>query len=283
MKRIIELKQKIKKSACWILSVIISKLPLKGIPVILYHRVGTEEDCKLPPKCVSINNFQMQLNYLIEQGYYFATLDEVVNYVMGKITLPKRTVVITFDDGFKDNYKYAFSILKEKGIKATIFINTNFIGKRLSMKEAFGSTKPESRDVIYQFLTWHEIIEMSNNGINFEPHTHNHADLTIIEMSEIEKEIIISKAILEEKLKKKVEHLSFPFGKYNKTICDVLKKMEFKSAWAVRLNNVKPKMYLYALPRKQIGDISLERFKIKISHYEKWVFLLYSLLKKIKR
>lgn len=50
---------------------------------------------------------------------------------MGKITLSKRTVVITFDDGFKDNYKYAFSILKKRSFKVTIFINTNFIGKRL--------------------------------------------------------------------------------------------------------------------------------------------------------
>ena len=272
-----------KKSTWWILSGIFSKLPIKGIPVFLYHRVGTEEDRKLPPGCISISNFQMQLDYLIKRGYYFATIDEVVNYVLGKITLPKRKIAITFDDGFQDNYKYAFPILKERGIKATIFINTNFIGKRLSMKEAFGSTKPESRDIIHQFLAWHEIIEMSNNGINFETHTHTHADLTVIEKSELEKEIIISKAILEEKLNKKVEHLSFPFGKYNKDVCDVLKKVNFKSAWALRLNNVKPKMYLYDLPRKGSRNVSLERFKIMISHYEKWVFLLYSLLKKIKR
>ena len=71
------------------------------------------------------------------------------------------------------------------------------------MKETFGSTKPESRDVIHQFLTWHEIIEMRNNGINFEIHTHTNANLTVIEISEIEKEFIISKAIVEEKLKKK--------------------------------------------------------------------------------
>lgn len=276
------MKDLFKKSACWILSGIFSKLPLKGIPVLLYHRVDTEEDCKLPPICINISNFQMQLDYLIERGYYFATIDEVVNYVMGKITLPKRTVAITFDDGFQDNYRHAFPILKERGIKAAIFINTNFIGKRLSMKEAFGITKPESRDVIHQFLAWHEIIEMSNNGINFETHTHTHANLTVIEISEIEKEIIISKAILEEKLKKKVEHFSFPFGKYNKTVCDVLKKIGFKSAWALRSNNVKPKIYLYTLPRKVIKNVSIERFKIIISHYEKWIFSYYSLLKKIR-
>ena len=50
---------------------------------------------------------------------------------------------------------------------------------------------------------------------------------------------------------------------------DVLKKIEFKSALAVRSNNVKPNMYLYTLPRKEIGDVSLERFKIRMPHYVK--------------
>jgi peptidoglycan/xylan/chitin deacetylase (PgdA/CDA1 family) len=214
----------------------------------------------------------MQLDYLIEQRYYFATLDEVVKYVKAEITLPKRTVAITFDDGFQDNYKYAFPVLKKRGIKAAIFINTGFIGEKLSANKAFGITAPQGKDVFCQFLSWDEIIEMSNNGIDFEPHTHTHVNLAAITESEIEREIKLSKDIIEERLNKMVKHFSYPYGKYNEKVYDVVRKMGFESIWAVRPYNVKPKMDLYTLPRKGSGNISLERFKILISDYEKCLF-----------
>jgi peptidoglycan/xylan/chitin deacetylase (PgdA/CDA1 family) len=248
---------------------------ISGVPVLLFHKVGTEEDCKIPSvSCISIDNFELQLNYLTEQRYYFATLDEVVKYVKAEITLPEKTVAITFDDGFQDNHRYAFPVLKQRGINATIFINTGLIERKLSANEAFGVIAPRRKDVLCQFLSWDEIIEMSNNGINFEPHTHTHIDLTAIKESEIEREIKLSKDILEEKLNKSVKHFSYTYGKYNKKVCDIVRKIGFESAWAVRPYNVKPKMDLYTLPRKGSGNMSLERFKTVISDYAKWVFFV---------
>jgi peptidoglycan/xylan/chitin deacetylase (PgdA/CDA1 family) len=216
----------------------------------------------------------LQLDYLAEQKYYFATLDEVVKYVKAEITLPEKTIAITFDDGFQDNHRYAFPALKQRGINATIFINTGFIGKKLSVDEAFGAIAPQRKDVFCQFLSWNEITEMSNNGIDFEPHTHTHAVLTAITESETEREIKLSKDIIEEKLNKTVKHFSYPNGKYNKKICDVVRKIGFESTWAVKPYNVKPKTDLYTLPRKLGGDMSLERFKTILSDYAKWFFLV---------
>jgi len=240
-----------------------------GIPVLLYHRVGTSI-----PIHVSVDNFELQLDYLVKQGYYFAALDEVVKYVRAEITLPEKTIAITFDDGFQDNYRYAFPILKKRGIKATIFINTDFVGKRLSADEAFGAVAKRRKDVFHQFLSWDEIIEMSNNGIDFEPHTHTHAHLTAIKKSDIEKEIKISKDIIEERLNKRAKHFSYPDGGYNEKVCDVVRKLGFESGWAVKPYNVKPKMNLYTLPRKAGGNMSLDRFKIIISDYANWLFFL---------
>jgi peptidoglycan/xylan/chitin deacetylase (PgdA/CDA1 family) len=249
---------------------------MRGIPALLYHRVGTEEDCGTSPiTCISIENFEMQLNYLLEQKYYFATLDEVVKYVKAEITLPEKTIIITFDDGFQDNYKYAFPVLKKRGIKAAIFINTGFIGRRLSAKEAFGEIESQSKDIFFNFLSWDEIMEMSNNGIDFEPHTHTHANLTVLTEPEIEKEIKLSKDILEERLSKPAKHFSYPYGEYNESVRDFVRKMGFESIWAVRpCVNLKPKMDLYTLPRKGSINMSLERFKILISDYEKCMFFV---------
>ena len=255
--------------APYLYKILNSLLPdTSGIPVLTYHGVGLEEDLL----CLSINNFKLQMDYLVEQGYYFATLDEVVKYVKEEITLPKKSIAITFDDGFQNNYKYAFPILKKRGIKATLFINTSFIGRKVSAKEAFWQKDyPKKRNILWCFLSWDEIRKMNNNGIAIEPHTHTHVNLTSNNESEIEKEIVLSKDIIERKLNKNVKHFSYPYGAHNKTGSDILKKLGFEAAWILCTYNVKPKMDLYTLPRIGSSDMSIERFKITIGKYGKWI------------
>lgn len=244
-----------------------------GIPVLVYHAIGSEEESRLSAYiCVSADNFEMQMEYLVEQGYYFATLDEIVKYVKSEINLPQKTVAITFDDGFQNNYKYAFPILKKRNIRATVFINTSFIGRKISSKDAFWKKeRPRKKNVLWQFLSWDEIREMSDNGINFESHTHTHANITTIKKSEIENEIKKSKDIVETKLNKTVRHFCYPYGAYNKTESAILQKLEFEAAWILCTYKVKPNMDLYTLPRIGSSNTSVERFKMTMAKYGRWV------------
>lgn len=265
-------------------SKIFELLPDSGIPVFIYHRVGIEEDCLKPGvSCISVNGFSAQMDFLRKAGYYFVTLNEVVEYARGRIKLPRKAAVITFDDGFQDNYRYAFPILKERGVQATIFINTGFVGKELTGGEAFGSVVPERKNAVYQFLSWDEIREMNNNGIDFQPHTHSHPDLTQLGDNEAEKEITLSRTIIEEKLGKKANHFSYPLGKYNDHTINILKQAGFDSAWAVRPYNVKPGMDLFTLPRKNPGSgNSLSEFKTITSDNYKWLRHLMDFLRRKK-
>lgn len=242
-------------------------LPISGIPVLLYHRVGVE-DYKSGVSGVNIANFSAHMDFLCKNNYYFASLDEIVKYVKGEINLPKRTVALTFDDGFEDNYLYAFPVLKKKNIRATVFLNTAFVGRRLSGGEAFGSVDTKRKNAVYQFLSWDQIREMNNNGIDFQPHTHTHPDLTCLENYAVEREILLSKSILEEKLGKKANHFSYPLGKYNDNIIRILGELDFVSAWAVRPYNVKEGMNLFTLSRKSPGN-SLDEFRTILSDYYK--------------
>jgi len=239
-----------------------------GLPVLMYHRIVDNKYDDTGVSYVLPSVFISQMKYLCENGYYFASLDEVVKFVKGEIKLPKKTIAITFDDGFKDNYINAFPFLKENSIKATIFINTYSIGKKLSHYEIFSKKHPRWRqNIFYQFLTWEEIKEMSYHGIEFESHTHFHSKLSEINNQDIENDILLSKNIIEKNLNKNVKYLSYPYGVYDDRIINIAKKLKFEAAWGITSKNVKPKMNVYALPRKASTNSQLERFKVLITDY----------------
>ena len=127
----------------------------KGVPCIMYHSISDE-------KAINSKNFEEQLELMKNYATFkFEELEEV------HCTLPKNSILLTFDDGYKDNYTNAFPLLKKYNMKATIFLNTAYIG-----------TDPE-------YLNWEEIKEMYESGlVDFQLHTHSH--LTVIRKLEIE-------------------------------------------------------------------------------------------------
>ena len=139
----------------FILLLLIMLFYQRGVPCIMYHHISTE-------KGVSPSEFEEQLK-LIKKSNTFK-IEEIENK---NNKLPKNSVLVTFDDGYEDNYKYAFPLLKKHNVKATIFLNTAYIGK----------------DPCY--MTWDQIREMYKSGlIDFQLHTHSH--FSVINKIEIE-------------------------------------------------------------------------------------------------
>lgn len=101
------------------------KLSKSPVVILLYHRVGPREDI-WPSLSIKPQDFERQIRYLCK-AYQVLPLDKLVRYVQRK-TLPQKAVVITFDDGYKDNYTYAYPILKKYNVPATIFLTTGHIG-----------------------------------------------------------------------------------------------------------------------------------------------------------
>lgn len=125
--------------------------------------------------------------------------------------MPKiKKAILTFDDGYHEDYTTAFPILKERGIVATSYLTTNNMGRR-------------------GYLDWDEIKEMIKGGWDFQCHTHNHMMLDKLSDEDIEKEILFSKNTFIEHTLPQPEHVAYPYGVRNDRIINVMKK-HFKTA-----------------------------------------------------
>lgn len=166
----------------------------RGIPVLYYHSVNDEIHNEVT---ISPESLKKELEYIKEQGYVTLSLDDVSNYILSNKPIPEKSILITFDDGYMDNYYYAFPMLKDLNMKATIFCITS---------ELDGS----------YYLSEDAIKEMSQNNIDIESHTVNHVHLNNLNYDKQLKEVTDSKTKLETITGKKVTAIAFPYGDYNK-------------------------------------------------------------------
>jgi peptidoglycan/xylan/chitin deacetylase (PgdA/CDA1 family) len=233
-----------------------------GVPILCYHSIQNKEDDGLfmPGK-----RFEEQMKYLHDKRFKTLTVSEFIE-LRNEKKLPKKAVVITFDDGYKDFYINAFPILKKYKFKSTIFITTNYVGR--------------TSDWIYseykiKMLSWNDLKELSKKRIEIGAHTNSHIHMNKIKLEDSINEALKSKKIIESRLGKKVKTFSYPYGDYNKEISDKLKKY-FDCALTLKLRKASRTKKEFNLPRIIITEYNLAAFKIILSGG----FYFYRLFKK---
>lgn len=219
---------------------------LKGdIPILLYHSVIPElEEDDSRSMFVSEVNFEKDLKYLKENGYETISLEQMEDYYRGKeIQLPEKPIMITFDDGYLNNYEYAYPLLKKYDTKAVIYLIGWSVGR---------DTFIDSDKEITPHFSWEQAREMYDSGlIQFGSHTfdlHNEKGLSygygnevgfglsIMDnesdeeyRSRVEKDLKKSKFTIEEEIGQDVTSIAYPYGEYNETLLDMLEDLGFKS------------------------------------------------------
>ncbi len=156
-------------------------------------------------------DFAAQLDELRNQGYTSISVLDFLRAKKGKQKLPEKPVVLSFDDGYKDNLTDMLPLLEERGMKATVFIVTNDVG-------------------LPGYLTWDDLREMENRGIELGSHTANHLPLTGMSPTEAADEVSKSKLMMEWKGLKTIFVLSYPNGKYSSHLPGILKENEYLAA-----------------------------------------------------
>lgn len=191
------------------------------IPVLVYHRVL--------PKVSSIYDYtpeqlEEDLKHLRDHGYTPITALQMVELMDNPEQSPPKPVVLTFDDGHKSHYTNVYPLLIKYGYKGTFFIYTDLI-----------AAKSEKQ------LTWDELREMRQNGMDIQSHTKSHPYLTRTLKNETEaayqkrliREIQESKQTIEEQLEQKVELLAYPYGWFNQVIENLAVQTGYRGIFTV--------------------------------------------------
>lgn len=215
--------------------------------ILMYHSITDNKDFF----CVKPNDFERQIKYLRENNFNVISLDKLVWYLENN-NFPPKTIVLTFDDGYEDNFTNAFPVLKKCNFPAAIFLETDILDNE----------KINKNGVVYKMLKWVQVKEMKNSGIiEFGAHTLSHPKLSRLNLMSVEKEIIQSKEILENRLGKKCDFFAYPFGDFNEQTV-VIAKNNFKAAFTVKNGAVKYGDNLMELKRNSIDSaVSFSQFK----------------------
>ncbi|MCX7905082.1 MAG: polysaccharide deacetylase family protein [Elusimicrobiales bacterium] len=192
----------------------------KGLKVLVYHKVGyPPKFSKLKELWVTPENFEKHISYLLRNNYKIIGFSDLKKYYDESKPVDD-VVLITFDDGYENNYLYAYPILKKYGVKGNIFVVYNTIGKT----NIWHNPKTEPW---LNMATKEQLIEMYKSGIiEFGSHTMNHPKLENIPFEDAVWEIIESKKQLENLFQNEIISFAYPYGNgaYNEKIRKIVKE-----------------------------------------------------------
>jgi peptidoglycan/xylan/chitin deacetylase (PgdA/CDA1 family) len=178
----------------------------RTLRILMYHKVN---DLTPNPTTIPTAVFTEQMTLLSELGYVPVSLEAVRDHYLGGAPLPPRAVLITFDDGYRDNLENALPVLRANGYPAVLFVPIGFLddGRPLPHEEllvTLGVRNPT--------LDWDELAELEAGGVRIESHGIGHWPLTALEPAEATREIAVSKLRLQERLGREVEAFAFVKG-----------------------------------------------------------------------
>jgi peptidoglycan/xylan/chitin deacetylase (PgdA/CDA1 family) len=207
-------------------------------PVILtYHSISDgNSPLKIPPAL-----FVEQMEWLRE-NVKVAPLHEIITALVERRTLPERTVVLTFDDGYRDFYSVAAPVLRRLRLPAIVFLPTGHCGKTNDWPGQPASVAKEA------LLDWQQVAELVHQGFSFGAHGVSHAVLTDLPADLAEHEISASKAEIEERTLQPVEFFAYPNGQWSPAVRSLVQK-HYRGACSTAAGVVETNADLFALPR----------------------------------
>lgn len=223
------------------------------VPVLMYHAIDNND--KVTKLSVNPASFERQMKFLHDHKYNVVTLERVVKYLERKEPIPPKTVAITFDDGFYNNYQYAFPVLKKYDLPATIFVIVGSVGKP-------------------GYLGWKEIREMVDSGvIEIGSHTISHKWLPAMGTKQLKDELNNSKMRLEKETGKPISVLCYPIGAHNDRVERETAAAGYACAVATNPGPLAPIDNAYAIKRIKISRTSdnLIAFWLETSGYYTWI------------
>lgn len=219
----------------------------ESIPVLMYHSIPDKSSGNIME--VSKSQFQEEMKYLKEHGYNTLSADEFYDFIVKDKPVPKKSLLITFDDGYENQYVNAYPILKKYKFHAIMFIITNYLDK--------GTLYMQSS----------QLKTMSENGIAIESHTVNHDKLDTISYEAQLKTLKDSKDTIEKVCNKAVRFIAYPYGYFNKDTIKADEKTGYIMAFTTSGKWASTSKGVYAINRIYIfPQYDLNNFKDRIDN-----------------
>lgn len=228
----------------------------KRVAVLGYHSFYKTEIESKGENTANIKDFEKQMKYLYDKNYKTLSLDEFYLFMEGKKSIPRKSVLLTFDDGYLSNYLYVVDILKKYNFKATIFI----IGNNAINSDGEGNNN--------SYMSLKQINEIKENysNIEFASHTYNMHDLNLSNKTQegINEDIRQMNQVLKSK------YVAYPYGLSNEMMRKIYKENGYKLGFGFGPNKndfrkASSKDDKYNIPRLCVdGNMSLSKFKLRL-------------------
>ena len=170
------------------------------VDILMYHSIADDDVAT----AIAPDIFKMQMDAIEEAGTPVITLDDYVAAREGSKELAPQSIIITFDDAFVDFGREAFPVLKEKGFASMVYVPTGCVGGAENWRGALVPPR--------EIMDWSELLELSQEGVQFGSHTISHPDLNELKTLDLVEEIRRSKLTLEDRLGLPVKHFAPPYG-----------------------------------------------------------------------
>ncbi len=171
------------------------------VDILMYHSIASDPG----PTSIPVDLFRQHMEALVESGANVVPLVALAAWQRGELSLPERTVVITFDDGFQDFADAAFPFLQQHRLAATVFLPTGCLGGSESW---VGKNSPPRK-----LMSWSTVVDLAAAGVDFGGHSVTHADLTALPLDRLQDEIKRSQAEIGERLGRPTETFAPPYGR----------------------------------------------------------------------
>lgn len=241
----------------------------RRIPILMYHSISDAAGFVTHPyyrTATSPRVFAKQMALLYQAGYRTTTLSAAVEQLRQGKGKPRKTVVLTFDDGFEDFYTTAYPVLNQYGFSASVFLPTAFVADAPLTFQGMGR------------LTWPQVRELSTVGISFGSHTETHAHLAAISPDRMTQEIFRSKQTIEARLGVQADSFAYPYafpetlGAFKRRLCRTLADAGYKTGVSTVIGSASASHNPLLLPRLPINSYDdSELFCAKLEGAYDWL------------
>ncbi|MFZ6018430.1 MAG: polysaccharide deacetylase family protein [Chloroflexota bacterium] len=210
------------------------------VPILLYHRISEGEPENRYE--VSVENFGLQMEYLSKNGFTTITPVQLSKVILKGGDLPLKPIIVTFDDGYRSVYEFAFPILQQYGLQGVVYVITGYVGAPT-------------------YMNADQLVELFANGWEIGSHTVSHEDL-VKNFTQADSQMVDSRNYLKKLLGTNFLTIAYPFGKANKKITNLAAKIGFFAGMGLGVSNNHSIETLYFLSRQEIkSDCDLSCFE----------------------